>query len=81
MQGGIKLKQCNADMPSYTFAIKAQKLLKARGYFCEIKRNQNISNSGCGYYLIINESCERAEEILKKYSVPFERIRNEVDRT
>lgn len=68
---------CDADMPSYTFAIKAQKLLKARGYVCEIKRSQSNPDSGCGYYISFSGDCSKAEEILRNYSVPFENMRKE----
>ena len=69
---------CNADMPSYTFAMKAQKLLGARGYFCEIKRLPSTSDSGCGYYISVSGDCSQIENILKKYSVPFENLRKEL---
>ncbi|MGN1036446.1 MAG: putative Se/S carrier-like protein, partial [Ruminococcus sp.] len=48
---------CSADMPSYTFAMKAQKILKARGYLCEIKRNTSSAESGCGYYISVSGNC------------------------
>jgi len=66
---------CAADMPSYTFAMKAQKLLKARGYVCEIRRSQSSSESGCGYYISTSGDCKKIKEILENYSVPFENLR------
>lgn len=73
------MKLCAADMPSYTFAIKAQKILKARGYFCEIKRKSD-SSEGCGYYLSFSGDCGEVKRLLERYSLPFERLRDEVDR-
>ncbi len=69
---------CNADMPSYTFAIKAQKLLKARGYVCEIKRLPSSYDTGCGYYISTSGNCSEIKEILQNYSVPFENFRKEL---
>lgn len=66
---------CSADMPSYTFAMKAQKLLKARGYECEIKRNQSVSDTGCGYYISTSGECGKIKEVMENYSIPFERLR------
>lgn len=59
------------EMPSYTFAVKGEKLLKARGISCELKRNVNASPSSCGYSLYIRSDSKRAAEILKKNAVPF----------
>ncbi len=62
---------CTAAMPSYTYAMKAQKLLTARGFYCEVRRNEKNSRAGCGYSLFINGGCSAAAEILDKYSVPY----------
>lgn len=62
---------CTAAMPSYTYAMKAEKLLKSRGYYCEIRRSEKNSRAGCGYSLFINGNCSEAVEILEKYSVPY----------
>lgn len=61
---------CNAVMPSYTYAMKAERLLRSRGYSCEIVRRGNTSDSGCGFSLRIKGDCGAAAEILKSYSVP-----------
>lgn len=71
MSGVILLKTCIAAMPSYTYVLKGEKLLKARGYPCEIRRNETISKNGCGYSLYIYNDCKKAVEILEKYSVPY----------
>lgn len=59
------------EMPSYTFAVKGEKLLKARGISCELKRNINASPGSCGYSLHVRGDFSRAAEILKKNGVPF----------
>lgn len=58
-------------MPSYTYVIKGEKLLKSRGYQCEIRRNEITSKDGCGYSLYVLNNCNQATEILNKYSVPY----------
>ncbi len=66
---------CIAEMPSYTYAVKGKKLLKARGYPCEIKRNERPGSGGCGFSLIIKERCPEALEILRLYAVPYTNVR------
>lgn len=65
------MNSCIAAMPSYTYVMKGEKLLKARGISCEIRRNDKISETGCGYSLFISRRCDDAERILKNYSVPY----------
>jgi len=71
------LKVCILEMPSYTYAVKGEKLLKARGYPCEIKRNEFTGSSGCGFSLAVRRSCREAERILERYSVPYKSSREE----
>lgn len=71
IQGEYFLKKCIMAMPSYTYVIKGEKLLKARGYSCEIRRNEITSKEGCGYSLYVFSNCLNASEILNKYSVPY----------
>lgn len=59
------------EMPSYTFAVKGERLLKARGISCELKRNVNATPGSCGYSLYIRSDIKRAAEILKNNAVPF----------
>ena len=68
---------CYAAMPSFTYAMKAEKLLRSRRIPCEIKRNDSSSEAGCGYSLLISGSCDSALGILKKYSIPYSNIRTE----
>lgn len=65
------MKKCIMAMPSYTYVIKGEKLLKARGYPCEIRRNESTSKDGCGYSLYVFNDCRNASEVLDKYSVPY----------
>lgn len=72
--GVILLTICILDMPSYTYAVKAQRLLNSRGYRCRVGRREKSSEQGCGYSLnITSGDCGRASEILDKYSVPHTR--------
>ena len=57
-------------MPSYTYAVKGAKLLKARGYPCEIKRNEKNAG-GCGYSIHIGSNCTDALSVLEKYNIPY----------
>lgn len=65
------MKGCAAEMPSYTYALKSEKLLKARGYQCEVQREETPSEKGCGYSLKIYGDCSRAEKILDSYGIPY----------
>ena len=58
-------------MPSYTYVVKGGKLLRARGYHCEIIRNEKTSESGCGYSLLISGDCRKAAAVLENYGIPF----------
>ncbi len=65
------MKKCIMSMPSYTYVIKGEKLLKSRGYPCEIRRIESTSKEGCGYALYIFSDCQKASEVLDRYSVPY----------
>ncbi|MBR4626255.1 MAG: DUF3343 domain-containing protein [Ruminococcus sp.] len=64
------MKKCTVDMPSYTYAVKAERLLKARGYPCDIKRNSG-TEKGCGFSLVIRSGCREALMTLDRYSIPY----------
>lgn len=70
-KGGLILTVIIMEMPSYTFAVKGEKLLKARGISCDLKRNVNASPGSCGYSLYVRSDGKRAAEILKMNAVPF----------
>lgn len=66
------MKKFIAEMPSYTYAVKGEKLLRSRGFDCKIVR----SEKSCGYSLLINTSelnATKAFNILEKNAVPYER--------
>ena len=65
------MKGCAAEMPSYTYAVKGERLLKARGYKCEVQREEAPSEKGCGYSLKIYGDCSRAKKILDSYVIPY----------
>lgn len=67
--GGIDLKICTVDMPSYTYAVKGERLLRTRGYPAEIRRNSG--ENGCGFSLVIRGDCRGALKLLAAYSVPY----------
>lgn len=58
-------------MPSYTYAVKGEKLLKSRGYICMVRRKENSGSDGCGFTLSVSGNCRSAAETLEKYSVPY----------
>jgi hypothetical protein len=69
--GGDIMVECNVAVPSYTYAIKADRILKAYGFKSEIKRRERTASTGCGYYLHISHDCSKALEILRKNSIPI----------
>ena len=62
---------CILDMPSYTYAVKAQRLLRARGYPSRIKRRERTAKQGCGFSLRINGACTNALRVLDSYDIPY----------
>lgn len=65
---------CIAEMPSYTYAVKGRKILHARGFPCEIKRNESASADSCGYSLYVYSNCRAAVKLLESYSIPYTHI-------
>lgn len=65
---------CSVAMPSYTYAMKGERMLRSRGYPCEIMRNEKTARAGCGYSLIIGRGCADALKILKSYSIPYTEV-------
>jgi len=57
-------------MPSYTYAVKADKLLKSRGYNSRIERNKKK----CGFSLKTDGDYQEITGIFEKYSIPYENI-------
>ena len=65
---------CTVAMPSYTFAVKAERLLRSRGYNCKVVRKERSANGSCGYMLHIYGHCREAAEILDKNAVPYKKF-------
>ena len=61
-------------MSSYTYAVKAEKLLKTKGIACDIERNEDTAHEGCGYSVRFDAKTVSAEEILKSGGIPFRRL-------
>lgn len=74
MKRGDIMAQCIAGMHSYTYAMKAEKLLRSRNIPCRVVRTERTDMNECGYSLEITGSCESAAEIMKKYSIPYKII-------
>ncbi len=62
---------CIIDMPSYTYAIKGQRMLRARGYPCSVKRHGKNNSNGCGFSVVILGDCESAAKVLDMYNIPY----------
>ena len=58
-------------MPSYTYALKAKRLLGARGYPCEIRRNEKPSSEGCGWVISANGDCRAVLDALSRAGIPY----------
>ena len=72
------MRNCVITFPSYTYAIKAFKLLRARNIECRIVRSGHSSEEGCGYSLEAYGNCGEIRKILDDYAVPYNSLRNEV---
>ncbi|MBR1592982.1 MAG: DUF3343 domain-containing protein [Ruminococcus sp.] len=67
------MNNCVMQMPSYTYAVKAAKLLNSRNIESKVIR----SSKKCGYSVAIYGRCSDAADILNKYSIPFTISENE----
>ena len=65
------VKVCTVEMPSYTYALKSEKLLITRGYECKVARKEKTSSGSCGYLLKTSGSCSEITGILENYAVPY----------
>ena len=70
-QSGVIFMNCTIDMPSYTYAIPGQRLLRARGFPCTVKRRGKDSRSGCGFSVVLRGNCESAAKLLDMYDIPY----------
>lgn len=69
--GVILLKKCIFDMPSYTYALKAQRMLRTHGYQCRVVRREKSAERSCGYSLVIDRNCKNAVDLLDRYDIPY----------
>ncbi len=68
---------CKAGMASDTLARKAQRILTARGYPCELFRS--TGKDGCGFGLTIAGSCDQIQAVLQREKIPFRSLKSEGD--
>ena len=61
------MNKCILEMPSYTYAQKAERLLRTKGIPSDIKRR----STGCGYVLHVLSDCRAAARILDRYGIPY----------
>ncbi|MCQ2491270.1 MAG: DUF3343 domain-containing protein [Ruminococcus sp.] len=61
------MNKCILEMPSYTYAQKAERLLRSKGIPSNIKRR----STGCGYVLHIFADCRAAAQLLERYGIPY----------
>lgn len=64
---GDNMNKCILEMPSYTYAQKAEKLLRSKGIPSDIKRR----SAGCGYVLHVHTDCRAAALMLDRYGIPY----------
>ena len=64
---GDNMNKCILEMPSYTYAQKAERLLRTKGIPSEIKRR----STGCGYVLHVGAECRTAAHMLDRYGIPY----------
>lgn len=67
---------CKAVLLSETMAHKAQRVLAANGYPCEIVRSTD-KKAGCGYGVRISGNCEAAHALLLREGIPVKLMRTE----
>ncbi|MGB4091259.1 MAG: DUF3343 domain-containing protein [Ruminococcus flavefaciens] len=62
---------CIAEMTSYTYAVKGERLLRSRGYKCKVTRKEKNTAGGCGYQLNIYGHCRETAALLERYAIPY----------
>lgn len=58
-------------LTSITFALRAQSLLIAEGYICEVERTPKSLVRGCGYSIKIKGDIKKILEILQAHKIPI----------
>lgn len=59
---------------SITIAMKAQSVLRSKGFHAEIIRTPRNLASGCGYSLVINGDIEEAIDYLEKAEIKHKAV-------
>lgn len=59
------------EMPSITYAMKAQKLLRSKGYLCNVRRISGNSSRGCSFSISVNEKEDIVRKILESNGIMF----------
>ncbi|MDE6730737.1 MAG: hypothetical protein K2J71_08185 [Oscillospiraceae bacterium] len=67
---------CMAVLPSDTFAHKAQRILTANGYSCEMIRTTSPQD-GCIFGIRIHGDPEQIRALLKRGNIPVKSIQTE----
>lgn len=58
-------------LTSITYAMKAQKILKIMGYYCEIQRTPKNFSTGCGYSIRVKGDLSEYLMILKNNNIKY----------
>lgn len=57
------------EMPSITYAIKAQKFLRSKGYICNVRRISGNSSRGCSFSISVNEKENVVRDMLESNGI------------
>lgn len=68
--------RCRVVLPSETYAYKAQRILAANGYSCEMVRVTS-PRGGCQFGLSITGDCEQIQALLQQEGIPVQSVRSE----
>ena len=67
--GTDNMKRYTIAFTSITIAIKAQHVLRSKGFFTEVIRTPKNLASGCGYSVVVNGNIEEAIDYLEKSGI------------
>jgi len=60
---------CAIELKSITYAIKARDLLKKNKIRATIEKLNGKHKKGCGYFIVLNEKCSVATELLERNGI------------
>lgn len=66
------MDNCMIAFPSYTYAVKAQRMLRARGYRCELRRREDTEH-GCGWDVLVRSDCADVFRLLDYNRIHYTR--------